>query len=268
MSNAMVTGPSSGIGRAVALALAKKGFHVVAAGRSAEKVGRVVDEIRSSRGTAETLVLDLASFQSTKTAAREFEESGRSLDVLVNNAGVAVARGTTVDGFQVQFGVNHLGHFLLTHHLRRTFRPGTRVIQVSSDMHHRARGIDFEAVTKPTRSMFGVAEYAASKLANVLFVREMARRQPDWGIYAVHPGLVDTPLFPALTRPLVRMSGVTPEQGADTVVWCAMTEDGLTSGGYYASRTEKAPSAVARDDDLAAELWRRSERWCGVGPVN
>jgi len=269
MPIAMVTGPSSGIGRAVTHQLADLGFHVIAAGRSSQRVGAVVDEVVAAGGSAESLLLDLASLESAREAARAFEASGRALDVLVNNAAVGVARGATADGFELQFGVNHLGHFMLTHHLRRTFRPGTRIVQVSSNVHYRATGIDFDRVTRPTRSLTGVEEYATSKLANVLFSRHMGQLQPDWRLFAVHPGLVDTGLFPALTRPFLRRRMLTPDQGADTVVWCA-TDPGLadSSGGYYANRAERALSRAALDGELAAELWDRSERWCGVAPVN
>ncbi|MCI0679538.1 MAG: SDR family oxidoreductase [Actinobacteria bacterium] len=267
MRVAMVTGSTSGIGRAVARRLALMGFSVVAAGRSEDRLRALVAEIGAAGGTVEPLLVDLASLDSVRRAAVEFVSTGRRLDVLVNNAGVAVARGVTREGFQIQFGVNHLGHFLLTNELRSVLGEGSRVVVVSSDMHHRADGIDFERLRRPTRSMFGVSEYATSKLANVLFARELARRQPAWRVHAVHPGLVDTALFPALVRPLVRRAGLTPEQGADTIVWCA-TEDSLggLSGRYYARRTEQEPSAVARDDSLGAELWVRSEEWCGVEP--
>jgi NAD(P)-dependent dehydrogenase (short-subunit alcohol dehydrogenase family) len=260
----MVTGASSGIGAAVATKLATLGFHVVAAGRSEQRLGVVVSRIMSGGGSAEPLLLDLASQESVRGASEVIRSTGRAVDILVNNAGVAVERGVTLDGFQIQFGVNHLGHFLLTDAIGGSLGSGARVITLSSEMHRRASGIDFARVTRPTRSPFGVAEYAVSKLANILFTRELARRRPEWRVSAVHPGLVDTRLFPALVRPLVRRTGLTPDQGADTVIWCA-TEGEPVSGGYYASRTQLEPSAPAQDDDLAQELWERSERWCGVG---
>jgi len=269
MRNVLVTGPSSGIGKATAFALSRLGFHVIAAGRSPQRVGELVDQIIAEGGSAEYLPIDLTSLTSARTAARMLEDSGRSLDVLINNAGVGVTRGITEDGFQLQFGVNHLGHFMLTEHLRRTFRPGTRIVSVSSHMHYRAATLDFEAVTRKTTPMGGIEAYSQSKLANVLFTRELARRQPDWRTFAVHPGVVDTGIFPSWTRPVVRSRSLTPEEGAVTVVWCA-TDPGLeaSSGGYFASQRERQPSDVALDDDLAHELWSRSERWCGLGPVD
>lgn len=267
MHVALVTGPNSGIGREIALGLSNQGYHVVAAGRSASRVGEVVSDIETAGGTAEFLQLDLSSLQSARDAALTFEKSGRKLDLLVNNAGIGVnRRGLTNEGFEVHFGINHLGHFMLTHHLRRSFRPGTRIVQVASSVHFRADGIDFDRLSR--RSSFGgLNEYAVSKLANVLFVRELAKRQPEWLVYAAHPGLVDTPLIPVFMKPFLRGRLLTPEQGAETPLWCATSEDiADESGHYYARLARETPSAPARDDELAAELWRRSEEWCGVAP--
>jgi len=263
MPIALVTGPGSGIGRATAFALASGGFHVVAAGRSEARVQPVVDAIREDGGSAEFLELDLASLDSVGSAAATVVASDRPIDVLVNNAGIGVnRRGLTPDGFEVHFGINHLGHFLLTRSLAPVLRPGARVVSVASAVHTRARGIDFNRVRKPT-GLIGYAEYGTSKLANILFIRELARRQPEWNAYAVHPGLVDTALIPRWVR-LFTGKMLTPEQGADTVVWCAMApEVADQSGLYYSRRLVAAPSEVARDDELARELWDRSEEWCG-----
>ena len=142
MKVTMVTGPSSGIGRVVAIELGKLGFHVVAAGRSAERTRMVITEIQGGGGSAEYLALDLASLESARNAARTFEANHRQLDLLVNNAGVGAVKGLTTDGFEIHFGVNHLGHFMLARHLKRSFRPGTRIVQVSSEVHHRATVLD------------------------------------------------------------------------------------------------------------------------------
>ena len=265
MRAALVTGPSSGIGRVTSLELGRKGFHVVAAGRSEERTSSVIDLIREEGGSAEFLQLDLALLESARDAARTFGNSGRQLDVLVNNAGIGATRGVTADGLEVNFGVNHLGHFMFTHHLRPTFRPGTRIVQVASAVHFRASGIDFDRLQRRSRSFYGIDEYGVSKLANVLFVRELARRQPDWSTYAVHPGVTDTSIIPRYVRMLMRGRLLTPEQGAATVIWCA-TSDDVTgeSGLYYSNKEVRQPSAAAQDDDLARELWERSELWCGV----
>lgn len=267
METALVTGPSSGIGEATAMELAALGCHVVAAGRSEQRTRRVVEAIETAGGSAEYLQLDLASLDSVRQAARRFEDGGRTLDILVNNAGVGVGRGVTADGFEIQFGVNHLGHFALTHFLRRTFRPGTRIVQLTSSAHFNAEGIDFDRVQRRTRSLVGWREYCVSKLANVLFVRELARRQPDWSTFAVHPGMTDTGIVPSWIRPVLRHRLFTPEQGADTVVWCATSSEvDADSGRYYRNRESRLPSELALDDGLARELWRVSELWCGVAP--
>lgn len=265
MATILITGASSGIGAATALTLGRDGHHIIAAGRSEERTRPVVEEINASGGDAEFLHLDLASLTSAGEAAQRFVESGVTLDVLINNAGVGGVKGLTEDGFELNFGVNHLGHFMFTHQLFPAFRPGTRVVQVASAAHSSAPGIDFERLRRPTRSFFGLKEYAVSKLCNVLFARELARGRPDLRTYSLHPGMVDTNIFPRGTKWFLRSRLLTPERGADTVIWCATgSEVADQTGLYYTNRQVRAPSQVAQDDDLAKRLWERSEEWCGV----
>lgn len=267
MGVALITGASSGIGWAAALEMAKLGYHVVAAGRSERRTAHTVEAIRQSGGSAEFLHLDLASLDSCRAAASRFVADGRQLDVLVNNAGVGPVKGLTRDGYEIHFGVNHLGHFMFTHGLRDCFRPGTRLVQVSSQMHHRADGIDFARLQEVTGSFFGLDEYGVSKLANILFVREFARRNREARAYAVHPGLVDTRIIPWYVRPVVRLRALTPRQGADTVVWCATAPElAQRSGLYYSHRSVAVPSAAGVDDRLAERLWEYSEGACGLAP--
>lgn len=224
----------------------------------------MVDRIVADGGSAEFLHLDLASLESARRAAEDFSRTGRTLDVLVNNAGVGGGRGLTEDGFEIHFGVNHLGHFMLTHHLRETLRPGTRIVVVSSEAHRRASGIDFDAVRRKPRSFAGLADYGASKLANILFARELARRRPEWHTYSLHPGLVNTNILPRFAKLFLR-NLLTPEEGAETSVWCATSDDVADESGLYYSRKRlREPSDVALDDELAAELWQRSAEWCGL----
>ena len=223
----------------------------------------VVTEIRSAGGSAEFIELDLASLSSSLRAARAFVESGRRLDVLVNNAGVGGARGVSENGFEINFAVNHLGHFMLTLGLEPALADRTRIVQVTSAAHFNADGIDFGRVRGKTRSLLGWKEYATSKLANVLFVRELARRRPRLRAYSVHPGMTDTNIFPSLVKPFLRGRLFTPEQGAETVIWCASSaEVSEESGLYYRRKESRPPSEVAQDDALAGELWERSEHWC------
>lgn len=266
MKIVMITGPSSGIGLATALEMAQRGFHVIAAGRSEERTMEVVNQINDNGGSAEFLHLELASLESCVRAARTFGDSSRKLDILINNAGVGGIRDLTDDGFEIHFGVNHLGHFMLTHHLRPTFRPGSRIVVVSSEVHRRADGIDWNAVRKKTKSVGGWTEYGVSKLANILFARRLAQLQPDWRTYSLHPGVADTNIFPPLVKPFFRNKKPAHE-AARTSVWCATSDEVADESGlYYSSMRIREPSSVAQDDDLAGELWERSERWCGMAP--
>ena len=223
----------------------------------------VIEEIRAGGGSGEFLELDLASLSSSLAAASTFVESGRRLDVLVNNAGIGGTRGVSEDGFEIHFAVNHLGHFMLTLGLEPALVDRTRIVQVTSAAHFNADGIDFDRVSGKTRSLLGWKEYATSKLANMLFVRELARRRPRLRAYGVHPGMTDTNIFPKIVKPFLRWRMFTPEQGAETVIWCASSPDvSEESGLYYRRKESRPPSEVARDDALAEELWERSEHWC------
>jgi retinol dehydrogenase-12 len=264
MKIAMITGSSSGIGKATAVEMARRGYHIVAAGRSEERTIEVVSTIQRDGGSAEYLHLDLASLSSCEKAANTFVDSGRTLDVLINNAGVGAKTGLTEDGFGIQFGVNHLGHFMLTHHLHRGLRPGSRVVVVSSEAHRRVRGIDFDRVRRRTGFLGVPNAYAVSKLANILFASQLANIQPDWTTYSVHPGVANTDIFPTFVKPFLRNTE-TPEQAAQTSVWCASSDEvGDQSGSYYSRMRPREPSPAAQDDTLAAELWYRSEQWCGI----
>jgi retinol dehydrogenase 12 len=264
MKIAMITGPSSGIGRATALEMAKRGWHVVAAGRSEERTTEVVETIEQIGGSAEYLHLDLASLESAATAARAFVDSGRFLDVLINNAGVGTVWGRTVDGFEIHFGVNHLGHFMLTHHLRPSLAPGSRIVMVSSEAHRGAKGINFEKQRRTTGWFEVLTAYNVSKLANILYARHLAERSPNWRTYSLHPGMADTKIFPALVKPFLGELE-TPEEAARTSLWCATSAEVADhSGLYYSRMAVRDPSPVAQNEDLAAELWHRSEEWCGV----
>lgn len=262
MRTALVTGPSSGIGRATALGLARLGLHVVAAGRSPVRTQRVLDRIEAEGGSAEFLQLDLASWRSVRAAAAAFLESGRPLHILINNAGVGAANGLTEDGFEVHWGVNHLGHFLLTNQLAPALVERARVVSVSSDWHYRARSLHLERVRSRGWAPLGLGYYATSKAANILFIRELAVRHPEWDCHAMHPGLTDTNLIPWAIRPLIRSTLLTPEAASDTLIWCAVSDEVAgQSGLYYARRQVHQASPLASDDALAAELWERSKEW-------
>jgi retinol dehydrogenase 12 len=266
----LVTGGNTGIGRATALALARQGGRVYVASRSRAKGEEAVAAIKAAAGsdTVWYLPLDLADLDSVRACAQEFLARDEPLHVLVNNAGVAGQRGLTRQGFELMFGVNHMGHFVLTQLLlgRLTESVPARVVTVASDAHYSARGIDWEAVRRRTRGITGLREYAVSKLANVLFSAELARRTAGTGVttYALHPGVVASDIWrrvPWPARPLVTRRMLTVDEGAATSLYCATSpEVAQDSGLYYENCAPRAASAVATPE-LAAELWRRSEEW-------
>jgi NAD(P)-dependent dehydrogenase (short-subunit alcohol dehydrogenase family) len=270
----IVTGANTGIGKVTALELARRGARVILASRSADKTQAVIDEIRKATGNAdvELLSLDLADLASVRAAAKAFLDRGLPLHGLINNAGLAGLRGRTADGFEMTFGTNHLGHFLFTALLLDKLKASApaRIVNVSSVAHRRAQGIDWDAVRKPARRIDGVHEYAVSKLANVLFTKELARRLAGSGVtaYALHPGAVATDVWrhvPWPFRPLIKMFLKSPEEGARTTLYCATAPElAGESGRYYQDSKETPASPVAEDAALAADLWRRSAEWTGI----
>jgi NAD(P)-dependent dehydrogenase (short-subunit alcohol dehydrogenase family) len=270
----LVTGANSGIGRATALALVRRGGRVHVACRSPERAVAVLEEAKATEGpgSAELLELDLADLGSVRRSAEGFLKRGEPLNVLVNNAGVAGQRGQTADGFELAFGVNHLGHFLLTTMLLERLRQHApaRVVTVSSVAHRQAAGVDFDAVRRPTRSFTGLPEYAVSKLCNVLFTQELARREAASGVttYALHPGAIGSAIWrrvPWPVEPLMKLFMRSDEEGAVTSLYCATAPElAGASGRYYDHSQEKPPSRVATPE-LGAELWARSEEWAPAG---
>jgi retinol dehydrogenase-12 len=266
---ALITGASTGIGRVTALELARKGAQVFLACRSRERTQSVIDEIRSARpgALAEWLPLELSDFDSVRSCAKLFLDRCLPLHLLVNNAGVAGARGLTASGFEWMYGVNHMGHFLLTQLLLERIRSSApaRIVTVASRAHRRVGGFDWGAVQRPTATLTGVREYCVSKLANVLFSAELGRRLEGSGVstYSLHPGVVDSDIWRGLPRPLRalnRLRLVSSEEGARTSVHCAASETaGEETGLYYSEGRPAAPSTAGQSRTLAGELWRRSE---------
>ena len=271
----LVTGANTGIGRATALELARRGARVHLACRSEAKTKPVLEEIRRLPDAPEPvfLALDLSDLSSIRRAAETFLGSGEPLDVLINNAGVAGQRGFTTDGFELSFGVNHLGHFLLTSLLFDRLRESepSRVVMVSSGSHYQAKGIDWEAVRRPTRSVTGLPEYAVSKLANVLFAQELARRAAGSGVttYSLHPGVIASDAWRRMPAPLrftMKLFMKSTTEGAQTSLYCATSPDlADSSGRFYDACRERDPNPLATPE-LAAELWTRSEEWVGSTP--
>jgi NAD(P)-dependent dehydrogenase (short-subunit alcohol dehydrogenase family) len=266
------------LGRATALALAARGDRVILACRSEDKALEAMDAVAAATGSdqLEFLELDLSDLDQVRVAAGAMLDRGDPIHLLVANAGIAAQKGVTAQGFELAFGVNHLGHFLFVTELLPLLREGSpapdgapaRVVVVSSGSHFDAKkGIDFDALRQPTTSVSGMPEYAVSKLANVLFVQELARRTDPDELYvvALHPGnLIGTDVMRRVPRPLeslIKRFRPSPEEGARTTVMCATSAEVLAHrGDYYSVMELKEPSALATPE-LAAELWQRSEQW-------
>ncbi|KUN75291.1 short-chain dehydrogenase [Streptomyces bungoensis] len=280
---ALVTGASGGIGRETARVLAAYGAHVVLACRSAER-GRAVAEWAG--GSTEVLELDLASLDSVRRAAARVRDRHRRLDLLVNNAGVMFpSYRRTADGFEAHFGVNHLGHFALTGLLLdlMTGVPGSRVVTVGSLAHRAGFGRLDADRARSGAGRRSVTAYGRSKLANLLFARELRRRLTVAGAatlsLAAHPGLSPTALWhgdpPALLRPVVaagmRWLAQPPEAAALPSLRAATdprVPDGcLGPAQRFGCRGAPVParsSRAARDTEVQARLWELSEELTGV----
>nr|XP_020033879.1 dehydrogenase/reductase SDR family member 13 [Castor canadensis] len=278
---AVVTGANSGIGKMTALELARRGARVVLACRSRERGEAAAFDLRQESGNNEVIfmALDLASLASVRAFATAFLSSEPRLDILIHNAGISSC-GRTREAFNLLLRVNHVSPFLLTHlllpHLRMC--APSRVVVVSSAAHRRGH-LDFTRLNHPVIGWRQeLRAYADSKLANVLFARELATQLEGTGItcYAAHPGPVNSELFlrhvpgwlcPFL-RPLAWLVLRTPGGGAQTPLYCALQE-GIEplSGRYFANcHVEEVPPA-ARDDQSAHRLWEASKRLAGLEPV-
>jgi retinol dehydrogenase 12 len=270
----VVTGATSGIGKAAATALARLGATVVLVGRDRGRTEAAAAEIaRVSASPPRAEVADLASLEQVRGLAGRLAGLER-IDVLINNAGLVLGeRRGTPEGFEHVFAVNHLAPFLLTNLLlpRLTASAPARVITVTSDAHSAAR-LDLDDPNLE-HGWDSWRSYANSKLANILFTRELARRLHGTGVTAncAHPGVVRTG-FGREARPLLRL-GVTlarpfllsPERGADTIVYLASSpEVADETGGYYVRGQRREPSAAARDDAAARRLWQISEELTGL----
>ena len=233
-----------------------------------------MQQIKRATGSqmVETLTLDLGDFASIHRCAAEFLARDLPLHLLINNAGLAGQRGITVSGFELAFGVNHLGHFLLTNLLLDRMRESApaRIVTVASRAHTRSNGLDWDACQKKTRTRLALKEYSDSKLANVLFSAELARLLEGTGVntYALHPGVVASDIWRSVPWPfsvLIKKRMITTEEGVRTSLYCATAPQlSAESGLYYDKCAVRAVSTLGQDLHLAAELWRRSKSWTGL----
>ncbi|KAG7234024.1 hypothetical protein INR49_005986 [Caranx melampygus] len=266
----LITGANTGIGKETSRELARRGARVVMACRDLTRAERAAEEIRRTTGNGNVVIrhLDLASLYSVRQFAKDFLDSEDRLDILINNAGVMMCpKWLTEDGFETQLAVNHLGHFLLTNLLLPKLKSSTpsRVVNVSSIAHKGGR-IHLDDLFFSQRTYSPLESYRQSKLANVLFSRELARRLS--GVIRTELGRHVHGWFPLLGALLSLPSLLlmkTPRQGCQTSIYCAVTP-GLEgrSGCYFSDCAEKEVAPEGRDDEVARKLWEESARLVGL----
>ena len=276
---AVITGATNGIGEVTALELAQMGAVTYVHGRSQSKIDATVATIREATGSGEVYGLraDLADLAQVRALAAEITQRTDRLDILVNNAGgMLMDERKTADGYEFQFAVNHLSHFLLTDLLLDLMETTAakygeaRIVNVSSDA-HKAGSIHWDTVGKSGK---GMGAYSQSKLANVLFTYELARRLDDTGVTvnAVHPGFVATGFGKTGNSGLMNMAmtllsplAKSPAKGAETSVYVATSPElmGVT-GKYFANRKAVASNKASYNEDDQRRLWALSEQMTGI----
>lgn len=274
----VITGATSGIGRATAEALGRAGARLVLVVRNPEKAEQTRTALLAARPDADISIhlADLSRLEEIRRVAPLILEDCPQIDVLLNNAGVVhLGRELTPDGFEAMFGINHLAYYLLTRLLldRLIHTPGARIVNVASEAHQFAR-FDLDDL-QSEQNFSGMRAYGASKLANILFTRSLARRIEGTGVTVncLHPGAVSTNLGAnngwlfKLIHPITRIFLRSPEDGARTSIHLC-TAPGLasTNGVYFANEKPKTPSKLALDDAVAEQLWVRSAEMVGLEP--
>ncbi|XP_045454248.1 retinol dehydrogenase 13-like [Melitaea cinxia] len=290
---AIVTGCNTGIGKETVLDFYKRGAKIIMACRSTEKAEAAKYDIEqkckdlSEKGDIVIEKCDLSSLKSVREFSKKILNSEPQINILVNNAGVMMCpKGFTEDGFETQFGTNHLAHFLLTMLLLPRLRNSTpaRIVTVSSSAHTRY-GINFDDLNYEKRQYSAAEAYSQSKIANVLFSRELANKLKENNIdgvntYCLHPGVIRTELGRHLDSVLFkgsrRMIGLvlypfmkTPEQGAQTNIYCSVDEKCANETGlYYCDCAVTNPDRKALNDEYAKKLWEKSVEFVKLGDYN
>uniref|UniRef100_A0A3P8WYG1 Si:dkey-23o4.6 n=1 Tax=Cynoglossus semilaevis TaxID=244447 RepID=A0A3P8WYG1_CYNSE len=278
----VITGANTGIGKETSREMARRGARVVMACRDLTRAESAAEEIREATGNGNVVIrhLDLASLHSVRQFAKDYVDSEDRLDILINNAGVMMCpKWLTEDGFETQLAVNHLGHFLLTNLLLPKLKSSapSRVVNVSSIAHRGGMTVVLTLTTCSSAPYSSLESYQQSKLANVLFSRELARKLRGTGVssFSLHPGVIRTELgrhvqgwFPLLGALLSLPSLLlmkTPIQGCQTTLYCALTP-GLDqkTGSYFSDCAEKEAAPEGRDDAVAKRLWDESARLVGL----
>ncbi len=273
----LITGATSGIGQEAAVMLARRGANTVIVGRNPAKTQKRLSEIRqrAQSEAVESLLCDFSSQASIRQLADEFGKRYTRLDVLVNNAGTVFAKRTlSEDGIEATFAVNHLGYFLLTQLLLEKLMGSApaRIVNVASAAHYQGK-LDFEDLGME-EDYHILRAYARSKLCNVLFTRELARRLEGTGVTVncLHPGTVATHIWdgaPGWARPVLELAKwlfmISPVRGAKRIAYVAMSEEVADeTGQYFEKNRVKKPSRQARDEALAKRLWDESLRLTGL----
>ena len=276
----IITGANTGIGKETALDLARREARVILACRDLNKAENTAAEIRrqigsNSQGVVIVKRLDLASLKSVNEFCDDILQCEDRLDVLVNNAGIfQCPLWKTEDGFEMQYGVNHLGHFLLTNRLLELIKKSapSRIVNVSSSLYKRGK-IDFENLNFEKHPYNKVAAYANSKLAGVICGRELHRQLEGSGVsvYTLHPGVIRTELgrhFPwwqlKLAFPIMWLFMKSPVQGAQTTIHCVVAGELEGVSGCYYGDCKEEPFPVTHDDAVAKKLWEVSEKMTGL----
>ena len=271
MTLVVLTGATRGIGRAAAVELGKQGAELALVGREPERVAAVAQEVTAAGGGAPVHqhAADLMLMSEVRRLAQELGERHGHIDVLANNAGALFAsRQVTSEGFERTFALNHLSPFLLTNLLLERLQGG-RVVTTASDAHTGGR-LDLDDL-QSEKSYSAMRVYGTSKLCNILFTRELARRAPELHANCFHPGTVRTgfgknenglwKILTTIGAPFMR----SPERGARSLVWLALSDDAASlTGEYVVDERVATPSAAAQDDDLARGLWERSAELVGL----